>query len=148
MRALSLGFLIGVVGCSGETSSGPGGSSGPTSASVAGTWALQSINGSPVPITATSGDYVVDSGVVTLGANATAESKHYATYGAFSIFGRVTSQLSTSSGIFIISGTTVTFTWGATAVIRTGSFSGTTLTMIGPETFSNNNGNIWVLKRR
>ena len=130
-------FLATLLGCGDSTT-------GPTLDSVRGTWTLETINGSVVPLDRST--HIVDSAVVMLDASGTASFRYYAVYNESSVVGEQP-IVSTGSGVFTLEGANVTFTWSGGRT-RTGSFSGSTLTTVAPETFSNVNTDVWRLKKR
>ena len=100
----------------------------PTLASVAGTWSLQSVNGSPLPFTyaQTANDKrEVVSDVVTASSNG---SYTEVLQIRETLNGVATTTTSTDAGTFTLNGTAVTLNGNLTG-ITTGALNGNTLTL-------------------
>lgn len=101
----------------------------PTMASVAGTWALQSVNGAPLPFTVTqSGSDKVEllSDVVTANINGTyTEVAQFRT----TLNGQSTTNTETDAGTFVLNGTAVSLSSTQTGNIN-GELSGNRLTLV------------------
>jgi hypothetical protein len=123
MRAFTTLFLaLLAVGCGGDAT-------GPTTASVAGTWSLQSINGIALPyvVAQTGGDKVEITGDVFT-AVATGSFTQLTTVRT-TLSGQVTTQSVADAGSWSMSGTAVTFQFNSNGSVGTGSLSGNTLTV-------------------
>lgn len=112
----------------------------PTVASLAGTWALKSVNGSPLPFTLTStstSKLELLSDVVNAAANGTyTENLQFRT----TINGQATTQNQTDAGTFTVNGTAVTLNSTQAGSI-TGALSGNTLTLT-------EEGYVWVFAKQ
>jgi hypothetical protein len=100
----------------------------PTQASIAGTWELSTVNGSPLPYTVASfgADKVeIISEAVTFTANGTfsALSNTRTTES-----GQVTTESDTDTGTYTLNGTAITLTFASDATTATGTISGNTIT--------------------
>ena len=123
-RLVSLMLAFTIVACGGDDST-----TAPTNASVAGTWTLQTINGSPLPFTLTSvGTTKVEavSAVFVVNANGTwtGSSKTLTT-----INGQASTSTDTDGGTYTLSGSTVALR-SNDGTIETGTISGNTLTAV------------------
>ena len=101
----------------------------PTSASVAGTWNLQTVNGAPLPyVAAQVGADKVElmSDVITAVASG---SFTQMTQVRVTQNGQVTTQSIPDAGSFTLAGTAVNFTFDSDGSSGTGSLSGNTLTV-------------------
>jgi heat shock protein HslJ len=111
-----------LAGCGSDSSTAP------TQASVAGTWNLSTINGSPLPFTLQAANPKIEylneqlivsaSGTFTQTANA-----------RFTINGAVTTQAIADAGTYVLNGTAVTFRFNSDGSSGTGTVSGNTLTV-------------------
>ena len=101
----------------------------PTMASIAGTWNLQTVNGSALPFTvAQSGsdkiEVLGDAITVTASATFTQLTQVRVTQG-----GQVSTQSVPDAGSYTLNGKTVTFTFNSDGSTGTGTLSGNTLTV-------------------
>lgn len=121
-RLLPLVALAVAVACGSDSTTQP------TVASVAGTWNLQSVNGSPLPFTLTqtgSDRLELLSGVVTANANGTyTEVAQFRT----TVNGQSSTSTESDAGTFTLNGTAVSLTGTQTGNIN-GALSGNTLTL-------------------
>ena len=121
-RLLPLVALAVAVACGSDSTTQP------TIASVAGTWNLQSVNGSPLPFTLTqtgSDRLELLSGVVTANANGTyTEVAQFRT----TVNGQSSTSTESDAGTFTLNGTAVSLTGTQTGNIN-GALSGNTLTL-------------------
>ena len=112
----------------------------PTMASVAGTWSLQTVNGSPLPFTLTqTGTDKLEllSDVVTAEPNGTyTETVQFRT----TVSGQTTTNSDTDSGTFTLNGTAVVLSSARTGS-TTGALSGNTLTL-------SDQGYVWVFTKQ
>jgi hypothetical protein len=123
MRFMACALLIVAAAC------GSDGPTQPTSASVAGTWSLQTINGTPLPyvVVQTGVDKVeLTSDVITAVASG---SFTQITQVRITQNGQVSTQSIPDAGSYSLSGTAVTFTFSSDGSTGTGSLSGNTLTV-------------------
>lgn len=121
-RLLPLVALAVAVACGSDSTTQP------TIASVAGTWNLQSVNGSPLPFTLTqtgSDRLELLSDVVTANANGTyTEVAQFRT----TVNGQSSTSTESDAGTFTLNGTAVSLTGTQTGNIN-GALSGNTLTL-------------------
>lgn len=121
-RLLPLVALAVAVACGSDSTTQP------TVASVAGTWNLQSVNGSPLPFTLTqtgSDRLELLSDVVTANANGTyTEVAQFRT----TVNGQSSTSTESDAGTFTLNGTAVSLTGTQTGNIN-GALSGNTLTL-------------------
>ena len=132
--------LIPLVALSVAVACGSDSTTQPTTASLAGTWTLQSVNGNPLPFTLqTSGTDRLDllSDVVTASANGT-----YTEVLQFrpTINGQSTTQSQSDAGTFTVNGTAVTLSSNQAGNI-TGALTGHTLTLT-------EEGFVWVFAKQ
>jgi hypothetical protein len=122
MRILPLALLIVAISCSDSTTA-------PTFASVAGTWSLQTINGTPLPFT-TSQSATDRTEILSDIVNATSSGTFTETT-TFRITqnGSVSTQSTVDNGTFSLNGTAVTFTFNSDGSTDTGSLNGNTMTV-------------------
>jgi len=101
----------------------------PTNASVAGTWTLQSVNGSPLPFV-----------IVQSGSNKSELTADVLTVGSSGNFtqlttirntlnGQVTTQSTPDAGTYTLNGTAATFRFNSDGSTGTGAINGNTLTV-------------------
>jgi hypothetical protein len=122
MRILPLALLIVAISCSDSTTA-------PTFASVAGTWSLQTINGTPLPFT-TSQSATDRTEILSDIVNATSSGTFTETTTfRFTQNGSVSTQTSVDNGTFSLNGTAVTFTFNSDGSTDTGSLNGNTMTV-------------------
>ena len=121
-RLLSLTLALAIVACGSDSSSGP------TNASVAGTWSLQTVNGSPLPFTlATSPaklellSYVVN--VTSTGTWTSAQSIRT------TFNGQATTASTTDAGTYTLSGNAVAISSTSSSTVLAGTVNGNTLTL-------------------
>jgi hypothetical protein len=124
MKSLIAACLLVLAACGGDD-----GPTAPTMASIAGTWNLQTVNGSPLPFTvAQSGadkiEVLGDAITVTATATFTQLTQVRVTQG-----GQATTQSVADAGSYTLSGKTVTFTFNSDGSSGTGTLNGTTLTV-------------------
>jgi hypothetical protein len=104
-------------------------STAPTTASVAGVWNLQTVNGNNLPYTviAVGSDHIeVTSDVITASSNGTFSQ---VTTLRVTQSGQTQTQNQPDSGTWSLNGTAVTFTFQSDGSTGTGSLSGNTLTV-------------------
>jgi hypothetical protein len=122
MKKVFFALLALTIACSSD-------STGPTSASVAGTWNLQSVNGAPLPFV-----------VAQTGANKTeltADVLTVTSSGSFTeittvrttLNGQVTTQTIPDAGSYVLNGNNVTFQFQSDGSVGSGTVSGSTLTV-------------------
>ena len=132
--------LIPVVALAVAVACGSDSTTQPTAASVAGTWSLQTVNGSPLPFTLTqTGTDKLEllSDVVTAQPNGTyTEVVQFRT----TVGGQTTTSSNTDSGTFTINGTAVVLSSAQTGS-TTGQLSGNTLTLA-------DQGYVWVFVKQ
>jgi len=122
-RLLSLAVILAAFACGGDDSTTP------TQASVAGTWTLQTINGSPLPFTVATSPAKIEwlSSVVNVSSNGTWTSSLQV---RTTVSGQATTATSTDGGTYTLSGNNVAIlsnTAGSTA--QAGTINGNTLTL-------------------
>jgi hypothetical protein len=110
-----------------------GGDSTSPTASIAGTWNLSSINGSPLPFTiqqvgTTKLEVVSDVAILTA-SNSSSGSFTETTTSRLTQNGQVSTQTSANSGTYTLNGTAVVFVSNTAGTSNTGSWSGNTLTL-------------------
>lgn len=123
MRALAIAAVTLLIAC------GDDGTTAPTTTSVAGTWTLQSINGTSLPyvIAQTGADKIeITSDVVT--AVATGSFTQITTIRT-TVSGQISTQSVADAGTWTLNGTAVTFQFNSDGSVGTGSISGNTLTV-------------------
>ena len=123
MRVLASFALVVLAACGGESTTAP------TNVSVAGTWTLQSINGTGLPyiVAQTGADKVeITSDVVTVVASG---SFTQITTVRTTFSGQVTTQSVADAGSWVLNGTAATFQFNSDGSVGTGSISGNTLTI-------------------
>lgn len=123
-----LGFLLltaVLIGCGSDSSTGP------SSATIAGTWNLQSINGTTLPFTLAqtgankielTSDIIVVSGTGSFTQTSTLRTTDN---------GQVTTQSVADAGTYTLNGSAVTLRWNSDGSISTGSWVGNTITATG-----------------
>jgi hypothetical protein len=108
---------------------GGDGSTGPTQVSVAGTWNLQTVNGSNLPfVVAQTGTDKVELVSDVLTAVPTGSFTDITTI-RNTVNGQVTTESEADAGSYTLNGTAVTFTFNSDGSTGTGSISGNTLTV-------------------
>lgn len=122
-RLLSLALALAIVGCGSDSSSEP------TNASVAGTWTLQSVNGSQLPFTlsnvgSTKIELVSSVVNVTSAGTWTSTSQTRTT-----INGQATTSTGTQAGTYTLSGSAVAIRSTDGTTVQAGTVSGNTLTL-------------------
>lgn len=124
MRLLACMLLVVAAACGGDD-----GPTQPTAASVAGTWQLQTVNGSALPyVAAQVGLDKVElmSDVLTVVASG---SFTQMTQIRVTQSGQVTTQSIPDAGSYTLNGSAVTFTFNSDGSTGTGALSGSTLTV-------------------
>lgn len=120
-RLLSLTLALALVACGDDSTSEP------TTASVAGTWSLQSVNGAALPfILSASPKVELLSNVVNVAANGTWTST---TQTRTTIGTQATTASSTQSGTYTLSGSAVAIRSTDGSTVQAGTVSGNTLTL-------------------
>jgi hypothetical protein len=123
-RFVTLFILLAAVACGGSDSP-----TAPTSASVAGTWNLQSINGSALPfVIAQTGANKAEVLSDVLSVVATGSFTQITTLRT-TVNGVVTTQSAADAGSYSLNGTAATFTFNSDGSVGTGQVSGGTLTV-------------------
>ena len=122
-RLLSLALALAIVGCGSDSSSEP------TNASVAGTWTLQSVNGSQLPFTlsnvgSTKIELVSSVVNVTSAGTWTSTSQTRTT-----INGQATTSTGTQAGTYTLSGSAVAIRSTDGTTVQAGTVNGNTLTL-------------------
>jgi hypothetical protein len=123
-RFVTLVVLLAFTACGGSDSP-----SAPTPASVAGTWNLQSINGSALPFV-----------IAQTGANRAeilSEALTVVSTGSFTqittirttVNGVVATESAADAGSYVLNGTAATFTFNSNGSVGTGQVTGSTLTV-------------------
>ena len=123
MRLIACMLLLVGAACGGDSPTQP------TSPSVAGTWSLQTINGTGLPyIVAQTGSDKVEltSDVLTVVGSG---SFTQITQVRVTQNGQVSTQSIPDAGSYVLNGTAVTFTFNSDGSSGTGSLSGNTLTI-------------------
>jgi hypothetical protein len=123
MRLIACMLLLVGAACGGDSPTQP------TSSSVAGTWSLQTINGTGLPyIVAQTGSDKVEltSDVLTVVGSG---SFTQITQVRVTQNGQVSTQSIPDAGSYVLNGTAVTFTFNSDGSSGTGSLSGNTLTI-------------------
>ena len=123
MRLIACMLLLVGAACGGDSPTQP------TSSSVAGTWSLQTINGTALPyIVAQAGSDKVEltSDVLTVVGSG---SFTQITQVRVTQNGQVSTQSIPDAGSYVLNGTAVTFTFNSDGSSGTGSLSGNTLTI-------------------
>jgi hypothetical protein len=123
IRLLSAVLLAGLIACGGDSPTEP------TQASLAGTWSLTTINGSPLPYTiALVGTDKVEvvSDVLNVSSNGTFTQL---TSVRTTSNGQATTDNESDSGTYTISGTAVTFHFQSDGSTGTATWSGNTMTV-------------------
>ena len=123
MRLIACMLLLVGAACGGDSPTQP------TSSSVAGTWSLQTINGTGLPyiVAQTGSDKVeVTSDVLTVVGSG---SFTQITQVRVTQNGQVSTQSIPDAGSYVLNGTAVTFTFNSDGSSGTGSLSGNTLTI-------------------
>ena len=123
MRLIACMLLLVGAACGGDSPTQP------TSSSVAGTWSLQTINGTGLPyIVAQTGSDKVEltSDVLTVVGSG---SFTQITQVRVTQNGQVSTQSIPDAGSYVLNGTAVTFTFNSDGSSGTGSLSGNTLTV-------------------
>lgn len=122
-RLLSLAVILAAVACGSDDSTTP------TQTSVAGTWTLQTINGSPLPFTVATSPAKIEwlSSVVNVTSNGTWTSSLQV---RTTVNGQASTTTSTDAGTYTLSGNNVAIlssSPGSTA--QAGTINGNTLTV-------------------
>lgn len=121
-RFLAVMLLAAAVSCGGDKTTGP------TAATITGTWTLQSVNGSALPYTVaqTGANKVeVTADVLTIASSSFTQT----TTVRSTINGQVTTQSVSDAGTYTLNGTAASFRFNSDGSTGTGSFSGSTLTV-------------------
>jgi hypothetical protein len=121
MRYLAAAALLLAIGCGDPTE--------PTNASIAGTWALQTVNGGALP-------YVFPGGTATNKFEIISESVTFTSAGTWTstatsrttINGAATNSTDSESGTYTLTGSTMTVKSGAGTDTSTATVSGNTIT--------------------
>lgn len=120
--ALTLATVLAACGSSDKAT-------GPTAATLAGVWNLQTINGNnlPYPVVAVGADHIdVVSDVITANANGTFSQL---TTLKITQSGQTQTQTQPDNGTWSLSGTAVTFSFQSDGSTGTGTLNGNTLTV-------------------
>jgi hypothetical protein len=124
MRFVSSALLLLAVACGASDAA-----TAPTSASVAGTWNLQTINGAGLPYvldqTGANKDELVSDVVTAVSTGSFTRTTTVRT----TFNGQVTTQSVADAGRYSLNGTAVVFTFNSDNSVGTGSISGNTLTV-------------------
>jgi hypothetical protein len=122
MRKSLIAFLALTLACSGD-------STGPTEASVAGTWNLQSINGTALPfVVAQTGTNKVEITGDVLTVTASGSFTEITTVRTTQN-GTSTTQTVPDAGTYVLNGNNVTFQFQSDGSVGSGTVSGSTLTV-------------------
>jgi len=124
-RFLTLTLALAIVACGSDSSSAP------SNASVAGTWTLQTVNGSPLPFTLASSPAKLEllSYVVTVTSNGTWTSAQSI---RTTFNGQATTATTTDAGTYTLSGNAVAIQSSSSTTVLAGTVSGNTLTLAQP----------------
>ena len=116
-------ILISAAACSGDSTTAP------TTVSVAGTWTLQTINGTNLPyVVAQSGSDKLEVVSDVLTAASTGSFTQTTTVRS-TLSGQVSTQSIADAGSYTLNGTAVTFRFNSDGSTGTGSIAGNTLTV-------------------
>jgi hypothetical protein len=121
-RLVCFALVFAALACGGDDTTTP------TQASVAGTWTLQTINGSPLPFTLSASPKIeLLSSVVNVSANGTWTST---TTNRTTIASQTSTTTSTDAGTYTLSGNNVAIlSNGAGSTAQAGTVNGNTLTL-------------------
>lgn len=122
-RLLSLALALTIVGCGGDDST-----TEPTNSSIAGTWALQTINGAPLPFTLATVPAKIElvSATAVINANGTWTSSSQT---RTTINGQATTTTENDNGTYTISGSTIALR-SSDGTVESGTISGSTFTQV------------------
>lgn len=114
--------------CSSTVSCGSDSSTNPTTASLAGTWKLTTVNGSPLPYVEQSGTTTIEllNDQITAAASGAFTESYNVRY---TTNGQATTQPSTDAGTWSLNGTIVTIHFTSTNTTDTATLSGNTITI-------------------
>lgn len=122
-RLLSLTLALALIACGDDDST-----SAPTSASVAGTWNLQTVNGSALPFTLSAASPKIE--LLSSSVNVTANGTWTSTTQTRTTIGtQATTASSTQSGTYTLSGSAVSIRSTDGTTVQAGTVSGNTLTL-------------------
>jgi hypothetical protein len=122
-RLLSLTLALALIACGDDDST-----SVPTNASVAGTWNLQTVNGSALPFTLSASSPKIE--LLSSSVNVTANGTWTSTTQTRTTIGtQATTASSTQSGTYTLSGSAVSIRSTDGTTVQAGSVSGNTLTL-------------------
>lgn len=125
MRFIACLLLVVAAACGGDSPTEP------TPASVAGTWRLQTVNGSVLPFLlvefGTDKVELTSDVLIVAASGSFAQMKQLTTTQS----GQVSTDDLTDAGTYTLNGTAVTFTFDSDSSTGTGSLSGNTLTVAG-----------------
>lgn len=121
-RFVPVVFAIALTACGSDSTTGP-------TASIVGTWHLQSINGTPLPyVIAQTGtnktELTADVFTVSVGGSFTETTTLRLT-----VNGQVTTQSGADAGNYTLNGTAVSFRFNSDGSTGTGAWSGNTVTV-------------------
>lgn len=123
-RLLSLALVFAAIACGSDNSTTP------TQASVAGTWTLKTVNGSPLPVTLATSPAKIEllSDVVTATANGTWTSSQQV---RTTIGTQATTSTTNDAGTYTLSGNNVAIlSSSAGSTAQAGTLNGNTLTLV------------------
>lgn len=123
-------FTIALLTVLGSSLAGCGSDSGtnPTTASLAGTWNLTTVNGSPLPFTAQASNpkiEIMNDQIIAAAGGTFTETGNYRVTNA----GVVSTVPFTDSGTWVVNGTAVSFRFSSDNSVGTGTVSGNTFTV-------------------
>jgi lipocalin-like protein len=122
-RLLSLTLALALIACGDDDST-----SAPTNASVAGTWNLQTVNGSALPFTLSAASPKIE--LLSSSVNVTANGTWTSTTQTRTTIGtQATTASSTQSGTYTLSGSAVSIRSTDGTTVQAGTVSGNTLTL-------------------
>lgn len=122
MRKTFLALLALTLACSGD-------STGPTEASVAGTWNLQSVNGTALPfVIAQTGTNKTEITADVLTVTSSGSFTEITTVRT-TLNGTATTQTVPDAGSYVLNGNNVTFQFQSDGSVGSGTISGNTLTV-------------------
>jgi hypothetical protein len=128
MKKLLVAMVVLALGCGGDSTTEP------TTASVAGTWELSTVNGAPLPfIVIQSGTSKLEWTADVITATSTGSFTQISTFRTTDN-GQVTTNTVPDAGSYTLNGTAVTFTFNSDGSTGTGSINGNTLTVTQPGT--------------
>ncbi len=125
-RLVSLALVLAIIGCGNDDDS-----TSPTNASVAGTWTLQTVNGSALPFTLASSPAKLE--ILSYVVNVTSNGTWTSSEQTRTTIGTATPQTATvtDAGTYTISGNNVALTSStAGSTAQAGTVSGNTFTLV------------------